>query len=77
MSSGEFTACGMCGDCAVSLPAGFNSKYERYCTRFAMYVDALDGCTFGNPGEPIWATEYPRADVSLHAAVSGYYEDKE
>ena len=75
-SGGEFTACGMCANCAVTLPAGFASRYERHCTRFDIPVDSLDGCTFGTPGEPIWGTRYPRTELGPYAAVQGtsYYD---
>lgn len=70
----DFTACGMCAECAVTLPAGFASRYERYCTRFSMSVDALDGCTFGTPGEPQWGTRAPDVHINEHAAVYGYHD---
>lgn len=75
MSDREFTACGMCAECAVTLPAGFLSTYQRHCTHFDIPVDVLDGCTFGTPGEPIWGTRYPRTDLGPYAAVNGSYYD--
>ena len=76
MSAGsdrDFVPCCLCSDAAIHTPAGFVSIPEYYCSKFGMPVDQLDGCTFGDPGEPMQGTRYPVTELGPYAAVHGSY----
>ena len=44
--------CPACSSCAKVVGCGFVARARLWCTELGRWVDADDGCTFGERGEP-------------------------
>ena len=44
--------CPACPSCAMVAGCGFVARARLWCTELGRWVDADDGCTFGERGEP-------------------------
>lgn len=64
--------CFACALCAIHTPIGFTSREAMLCTaRDGEAVSKSDGCTLGEPGEPMTAVAPCDVVLSGHEAVSG------
>lgn len=64
--------CHKCNRAFWKLGCGFAGKDELYCSRDDIKVSKQDGCTLGNPGEPMRAViQDIEIDIKDHEAVWG------